>query len=195
MIEAEHLAAEADSFWYALKVHSRGLSLRDLGRHKLDFPVVEIMRRRGLDPFVPVESIFIRHNRYHLAAKKRVKRALLPGMVFLHLEEPVNWWLLASIPLVSGIFGFGGRPYRFASSGIDRLMAISDDLYQPDHYRPMPTRRAYDVGDDVIDLTGRFEGAMTVTEIKGETARILVPFFGEMREATVAASMLAKAAE
>jgi transcription antitermination factor NusG len=178
-------------------VLSNALTLRNLdGRtnaRKMDFPIAEIMRRRGLTPFIPTESIFIRNDRYYLGNKRRVQRALIPGLVFLHLEEPVNWLWISGIPMVHGIFGFRGVPYRFARDGIERLVAISDDLRQPDYYRPMPTRRAYQVGDQVIDLSGLIEGTIEVAEIKGEMARVLVPFFGHLREVTTRASSLAKA--
>lgn len=183
------------SAWYALRVAPGALSLRRLGEDKLDFPIVEIMRRRGITPFVPVESIFIRRDRFHIGAKKRVKRALLPGMVFLHLAHPVNWWSLVTIPMVHSVFTLNGEPYSFPEAGIERLHAITDDLRQPEFYRPMPTRRGYSVGDDVVDLTGMFEGKLKVTEVTGEVAKFLVPFFGEMREITTTARSLAKAAE
>lgn len=193
--------------WYCLKVAPGALTVRHLTVERargtgrivpLGFPVEAILRRRGLEPFIPVESIFIRRDRYHLGAKKRVKRALLPGMVFLNLSAPVNWLDVLSTPMVSGVFGLNGKPYAFREDedgrcpDIDRLISISEDLRMPEYYSPMPTRRTYDVGDTVVDLTGVFEGAFKVIEIEGSYAKILAPLFGELREVTTQASHLAK---
>lgn len=208
MMEGERTAETA---WYGLRVDRRGLSLRNLEGQQarrpvplagpqrapaLGFPVEEILKRRGYKPFIPVESIFIRRDRFRPKEKRRVKRALLPGMLFLNLPtRGVNWYSLLTAPMVHGVFGVGGAPYRFSEAGIERLIAISADLRQPDFYRPMPTRRGYEVGDEVVDMTGLFEDRLKVVEIEGETAKVLAPFFGEVREIRMQAAQLAKAAE
>lgn len=198
---------ETGSAWYALSVDRRGLRLRDLtGSIRPSgtipppkphgFPVEEILTRHGLRPFIPVESIFIRRNKYRPNEKRRVKRALLPGMVFVNLpDRGVNWYSLLSAPMVYGVFGFHGMPYRFDEDDMNKLVAISADLRQPEYYRPMPTRRGYEVGDEVVDLTGTFEGTFKVVEIRDETAAVLAPFFGDVRRIQMRAANLAKAAE
>lgn len=204
-VEPRDRMTEAGLYWYGIKVASGALTLRHAttatwrkvnpSRARMGFPVEEIMRRRGLSPFIPVESIFIRNDRFHLGAKRRVKRAILPGLVFLELPAAVNWLAISEIPMVTGLFTLYGQPYRFHPEGIARLRAISAGLYQPETYRPMPTRRAYKPGDEVVDLTGVFEGKFRVSEVTGEIAKFLVPFFGDLREITTSASHLAKAAE
>lgn len=212
MIQNEIVAEVSDDHaWYAIRVDQKGLTLRDLSGSKVKpaaatagthlprpqgFAVEEILRRRGYNPFIPVESIFIRRNRYRPTEKRRVKRVILPGMVFLSLPvRGMNWLSLLTAPMVHGVFGLQGVPYRFSQAGIERLIAISDSLKQPDFYRPMPTRRGYEVGDAVVDISGLFEGALKVVEIKGNTAKVLAPFFGEMREIAMQAAQLAKAVD
>lgn len=209
-VEPRDRMTERGLYWYGITVASGALTLRHQTTARwraihasapgakvpqMDFPIAEIMRRRGLNPFIPVESIFIRNDRFHLGAKRRVKRAILPGLVFLELEDKPNWPMIEAIPMVTGYLAFYGHPYQFHPDGIARLRAISAELYMPERARAMPTRRAYDVGDTVVDLTGTLEGAMEVTEINGRTAKILAQFFGEVREITTSAAHLAKAAE
>jgi hypothetical protein len=56
----------------------------------------------------------------------------------------------------------------------------------------MPTRRAYEVGDEVVDLLGRFDFPLKVVEIVGETAKVLGKLFGSDYEMTAQVSQLAK---
>lgn len=196
-----------DGHWYALRVATGALQLRhpttERWRRKVavpagisipaeGFPIEQIMARRGYKPFIPVENIFIRKNRFHPREKKRVKRAILPGMVFLRLAGNVNWYSILQMPMITGVFGIGGRPYRFDDAAVEKLIAISADARQPDFYKPMPTRRGYNVGDKVVDLGGLIEGEIEVVEINGNVAKVLVPFFGDLRRVTAQASNLAK---
>jgi len=68
------------------------------------------MRRAGLRPFVPVEEKFIQRNRYRRQVRVRVRRAMLLGMVFLQIAEPVNWLRLCRTPMVVGPWGWAGFP-------------------------------------------------------------------------------------
>lgn len=194
--------------WYAVQIAPGGLTLRHTRMERpasrrpdppklrpggpLGFPAEEILKLRGYRPFVPVESIFIRKNAFRKHEKTRVKRALIPGLVFLHLAPPVNWLALSQVPMVLGVFGLNGKPYRFPPAAMARLIRMSDDLKMPDFYRPMPTRRTYDVGDDVMDLLGRFDTPLKVVEIAGETAKVLGKLFGAEHLMTARVSQLAK---
>lgn len=195
--------------WYAVQIASGGLTLRCTRWDRpetsaarppqlrpagpLGFPAEEVLKRHGYRPFVPVESIFIRRNKYRKHEKMRVKRALIPGLVFLHLVAPVDWFALSEVPMVTGVFGLGGRPYRFAPAAMARLIQMSEDLRMPEYYRPMPTRRTFEVGDDVVDTLGRFDMPLKVVSITGETARVLGKLFGSEIEMTARVSQLAKA--
>jgi hypothetical protein len=75
---------------------------------------------------------------------------------------------------------------------MDRLIAMSDDLRQPEYFKPMPTRRGYKVGDQVRDLAARFDMPLEVIEITGETAKVLGRLFGADYEMTAHVSALAK---
>jgi transcription antitermination factor NusG len=196
-------------YWYALKIAPGGLTLRHTRLERppvhrasmppklrpagpLGFPAEEALKRRGYDPFVPVENFFIRKNKYRKHEKTRVKRALIPGLVFLHITGDPNWLAISEVPMILGVLGFNGEPYRFHPSGIAKLHAISAELYQPERARPMPTRRAYEVGDEVVDLLGRFDFPLKVVEIAGETAKVLGRLFGSDYEMTAQVSQLAK---
>jgi transcription antitermination factor NusG len=192
---------EDGAFWYALQVAPGALALRHPVPMReranvyrpLGFPIEEIMHRRGLEPFIPSENLWIRANKFRKHEKRRVRRAILPGMVFLKVRHPVPWAALCAIPMVTGIFGIYGSPYPFHPTGIARLAAISATLYQPERARPMPTRRTYEVGDDVLDLLGRFEGVpLKVVDISGERAKVLGKLFGSEFEMSANVSDLAK---
>lgn len=195
--------------WYAVRIAPGGLTFRHTrlerthprlegkarlrGSGPLGFPAEEILLRYGYAPFIPTESIFIRHNAFHSGMKKRVRRALIPSMVFLNLSAGVNWFHLLNVPMVTGVFGINGVPRRFRENEIARLEAMSESLRQPDYYRPMPTRRGYKVGDLVIDLGGRLpDFPMEVVEIKGETAKLLANLFGGYVEVEARTANLAK---
>lgn len=163
------------------------------GTGPLGFPAEEILKRYGYAPFIPTESIFIRHNAFHAGQKKRVRRALIPSMVFLELTGIVDWFHLLNVPMVTGVFGNNGTPRRFRENEIDRLRCISDDLTQPEYYRPMPTRRGYKVGDKVVDLGGSLpDYPMQVMEINGNTAKLLAVLLGREVKIEAKTANLAK---
>ncbi|HMR51208.1 MAG TPA: transcription termination/antitermination NusG family protein [Amaricoccus sp.] len=192
-----HECAESGerSRWYALRVdHRHGLMERHVAAG-LGFPIEEILRRHGIEPFVPVETKFIRRTRTSRLAKKKVKRAILIGYVLVRLAPPVNWLAVLSIPLVTGVVGFGGRPVPIGDAAVERLAARAGGMRARDYHRPMPTNRWFDPGDRVEVLDGPLrERVFTVVGIEGEMARVFQEFFGVEHQVEIATSCLARVA-
>lgn len=202
-----------DTHWYALwcdpsglrRQHTTGASYRKkagaAAPHAawavdapLRFPIEHILRKRGLNPFIPVESKFVRHNAFHAGRRIRVRVPILPGLVFLHLQEPVNWYWLLSIPMVSRPFMAAGAPVRFPQAAVDELDAISEFKRAPDYAEAMPTNAAYDPGDEVIVREGPFSDLrvrVLAVDIMRKRSRVLAEFLGQMRELEMDTSNLA----
>ncbi|WP_298618747.1 transcription termination/antitermination NusG family protein [uncultured Zoogloea sp.] len=151
---------------------------------RAEFVVEAALRRRGLDAWVPVESRFHRHNRYHRGAKKLVVVPILTGYVLARVRRALDWLAVLDCPMVRGVMGFGGVPARLPAAAIGRLREIEDLSQARAYHRLMPTRRAYEVGELVEVLDGPMEGFhVEVLAITSQAARVLFHLFGRETEA------------
>ena len=199
-MKMEAIVAEETSLaWYALRVEARHVSVGDCPRRKLqpvaprpivvdgksavepttpwlrgEFVVEAAMRRRGVEAWVPVESVFNRANRFHHKAKKLVYRPILPGLVFVGFSAPPNWLAVLDCPMVRGVFGCDGRPSALRQKDLDQMRKIESGEQAAAVERFMPTNRVFTVGQEVEVLEGSLEGErITVLEMDGLQARFL----------------------
>lgn len=186
--------------WVAVWVDPRGLQMRQaLGERyrrsgpvtaplpiraaEQPFPIEAIMRRYGYNPFIPTESHWIRQTRYHAGWRVRLRRAIIPGLVFLHLEEPVDWPRLLRVPMVASPFKLAGEIVRFPAEGIADLERISDRVQARDYHKGLRPGVEIDPGDAVMVDVGPLTGLQArAVEIMGEKSRVMATFFGSERE-------------
>lgn len=125
---------------------------------RAEFVVEAVLRRRGYDAWVPCESLWIRQTRYHRTRKKAVHRPIIAGFVLVDPGPKSNWPRLMDFPLIRGVVGFGGVPARIDEAGMRRLREIERRSQARTYQRMMPTRRSFEIGDEVEVLEGPFEG-------------------------------------
>ena len=147
-----------------------------------EFVVEAVLRRRGLEAWVPVESFFIRRNRYSKAPKRLIFHPILIGYVLVCLEGAPNWPRVLDFPLITGVVGRCGEPERVDEKGLEQLRAIQRrEQAKPDE-RAMPTHRVYGVGDEVEVLDGAIEGArLKVVGLTRQAAAFESLLFGGSR--------------
>ena len=147
-----------------------------------EFVVEAVLRRRGFEAWVPVESFFIRRNRYSKGKKRLMFHPILIGYVLVRLEGKPNWPRVLDYPMITGVVGVGGAPLRVREQGLEELLAIQRrEQARPDE-RLMPTHRTYDVGDEVEVLDGALDGArLKVVGLTRQAAAFESLLFGGAR--------------
>lgn len=161
------------SDWFVLRTEPRK-----------EFAVEEILRRRGLRTFCPVETKWRRCGRRR---RSPVSYPMLPRYVFAGGADP--WDVVHTFDGrgVQGVVTVNGRPGLISQDAVERLARISGGL--------VPTRtrvhRAFQVGD-LVEIAGKgFQHlAVPILSIKGETARVLITLFGAPQEVDVPVSQL-----
>lgn len=192
--------------WYALRVAPRASGLggcqirpidREVRRRESDitlgtsslpeigtpfrpeFVVEAALLRRGYEAWVPAESLWIRRNRFRGNQKKLVHQPILVGYVLVRLGSEPNWHRVLNFPMVRGVVGFLGVPARIRPKGIAKMRGIERRAQARAYQRLMPTRRTFDVGDEVEVLEGPFEGfIVTIVGLTGVAAKFETMLFG-----------------
>jgi len=199
-------ASLGETHWYALMAtHQAGLRERTWGARKehgrftggeLAMPVERLLEARGFSVYVPAETKYIRRNKYRRQEKKRVYRALFPGLVWAEIADDRQWYRALTTPFVRGVLmGDNGKPrpfYEFELCQIDAM--VRQNTAKPYH-KPMPTNRAFDPGDKVEFTDGPMSGMVfDVQAIDGDMAKITACLFGSERLVKAHLSNLAKVA-
>ncbi|OQC19053.1 MAG: transcription antitermination protein NusG [Planctomycetes bacterium ADurb.Bin069] len=154
---------------------------------RAEYVVEAVLGRRGIEAWVPVESVWARANRYHRRARQLVLHPMLTGYVLVRMAPGARWEPVLACPLVAGVVGTHGVPMALPDAAVARLREAQCHLQADAQSRLMPTRRVYRVGDDVEVLDGPLEGTvMRVVAIAGDLARVVGPLFGGEVEAEIA---------
>lgn len=166
--------------WYALRVAPQA-----------EFVVAHLLRRRGVVAWAPCLTKWVQHNRYSRAAKKAVRRPLLPGYVFVKVALLRAWQVIRGVAGVLGMVCLEGRPWPLRPADIARVRRASSRLRARERDRAMPTNRGFDIGDVVEVLEGPLEALrLRVVEIAGGEARALIDFLGVEREVKISVANL-----
>lgn len=154
---------------------------------RAEYVVEALLARRGIEAWVPVESVYARANRYHRRARRLVVHPMLTGYVLVRMLPGGPWARVLSVPLVVGVVGIGGLPLAMPDAAIARMREAEAGAQADEQQRLMPTRRVYAVGDPVEVLDGPLAGqVMRVVGIEGDLARVVGPLFGGEVEAAIA---------
>jgi len=142
------------------------------------------LNRAGYETYLPLYTTLT--NRFG-KPRRPVERPLFPGYLFLALEPGQGWVAARYCPGVHKLCTFGGRPSVAPTAAVVALQAGEDarrSLPPPGSlWRPgAPCRLANGSPLDGIDAV--------VMTIKGDSARVHVLMFGELREISVRAECL-----
>lgn len=180
-------ATEAASqyYWYALRVPPQK-----------EFVAAEILRRKGLATFLPVERLWRRKNKY---VKEKVLRtyALMPRHVFTGFSKcEVSWFNVFSLPAIQGVVGRNGTPLQLDEEGMARIMRLYENgIKAPDEQKWMQTHKEFKAGDMVEIVGGAFDGfKVPVVEIMKSDARVIIELFGASKEVAISTEQLVAAA-
>lgn len=180
-------AAEAASkyHWYALRVPPQK-----------EFVAAEILRRKGLATFLPVERLWRRKNKY---VKDKVLRtyALMPRHVFTGFDKrAVSWFDVFSLPAVQGVVGINGRPLLLDQDGMHRIMRLYENgIKAPDEQKFMGTHKEFKVGDIVEVIGGPFDGLkVPCVALMGAHAKVIIELFNASTEISIPTDQLVCAA-
>jgi transcription antitermination factor NusG len=171
--------------WYALRVPPQK-----------EFVAAEILRRKGLATFLPVERLWRRKNKY---VKEKVLRtyALMPRHVFTGFDKrAVSWFNVFELPAIQGVVGRNGTPLKLDEDGMARIMRLYENgIKAPDEQQWMQTHKEFAIGDTVQIMGGVFDGwKVPVVAIMKSEARVIVELFGMPREIEISTGQLVAAA-
>lgn len=160
-----------------------------------------ILTDHGLTAFAPVETRFRRKNGV-VKGKEERKFPLVPGYLLVGFAPAARmdlypWAELFRFRLVTHVIGHQGCPIVLPFGQVRRLIVShsAGDFVAPAEQRFMQTGREFRRGDRVEVLDGLYEGHVSeVTEIKGQTARMLLTIFGCEREVEVPLGNLGRVA-
>lgn len=166
-----------------------------------EFAAERILADHGLTVFVPIETRFRRKNGV-VKAKEERKFPLVPGYLLVGFVPAAAldlypWHELFRFKLVTHVIGHEGRPMVVPFAQVRRLVLAhsAGDFVAPNEQRFMQTGREFRAGDRVEILEGVYEGHVSeVTEIKGQTACMVLPLFGAEREVEVPLGKLGRVA-
>lgn len=146
---------------------------------RAEYVVEAVLARRGIEAWVPVESVFARANRYHRRARQLVLHPMLTGYVLVRMAPGARWEPVLACPLVAGVVGVAGVPMALPDRAVAHLRQEQAQRQAAAQERLMPTRRVYGIGAEVEVLDGPLEGrVMRVVAIAGDLARVVGPFLG-----------------
>ena len=135
----------------------------------------KILRARGYDVFVPVETKFYR--RKH--AKKREEKTypMMVGYIFIGFDDPSDWPAVMRFDVVKSIVGFGGCPSRFTAKAMLYLHGLSGESIA--HKASVNTRKSFAPGDMVSIERGALKGtSCRVESVRGQKARLVFELLG-----------------
>ena len=166
-----------------------------LTRPQREFDAEYMLERAGVSVLVPFKIVYRRPNRYR-NTKRGIKERLMPGYLFAGFDAEIPPWysLLTTFRgVVRGVLGHNGAPYRFPESAVEALAKMSGTR-DPMPWRRMHTHQEFGVGDDVTILDGPYQDfTVSVEEISGKHAQVLISIFGDTFSAEIDLWRLAKA--
>lgn len=169
-------------YWYALRVPPQK-----------EFVAREILRRKGLTTFLPVEKRWRKKNKYTKVKELR-QFPLAPRYVFTGFPKAAaNWFDVSKIPLIQGVVGINGEPRLLDEAGMIRMLSLyKDAIDRPKEEKWMASNHEFKVGDIVEVMNGPFEGLkVPVLEIVGIHAKIMVNLFNAEVEISAPLAILA----
>ena len=170
--------------WYALRVPPQK-----------EFVAREILRRKGLAVFLPVEKRWRKKNKYTKVKELR-QFPLAPRYVFTGFPRMApSWFNVFSLPLIQGVVGINGVPKRMDEGGMARMLRLYPNaIDRPKEEKWMPSNKEFAVGDNVEVMVGPFEGmTVPVIDIAGSHAKVLIQLFNADHEVEVELANLAAA--
>jgi len=162
-----------DLSWYAIQVVPQK-----------ELAAMSILKKVGVPCFVPVERKFPRKRSRHFAKGKRLELKAYPmftSYVFAGFAGPTWLYELSRFPIVRGVVGFEGRPFRLPTEAVERLYKMSDASI-PWRSAPNP-HKSFRPGDTADVIDGAYAGhRIEIRRIQGKFATFMLEFLGEKRE-------------
>jgi transcription antitermination factor NusG len=143
------------------------------------------MRRHGLVPFVPTEERILYVSKLH--RKRRTLQPIFPGLAFVCLEPPVDWFRILQIPFVRRPFAPYGEPYQFTESDVNDLRRLAG----------LPVAMPYAKGDVVRFVSGPLKDTpfeVARVDFQRDDADLLANILGRITRISARASQLRKEA-
>lgn len=155
--------------WYALRTPAQK-----------EFVAQEILGRRGITTFLPVERKWRRRNKY---TKQKELRSypLLVRYIFAGFVPGIPLWFnIFNIPTITGCVGLNGEPKELDNAAVCRFIGkYPNGLQRPDEEQYMQTGKEFTIGEHVRISDGPFEGIVVpVVNILGKDAELFVELFG-----------------
>lgn len=174
LVIAKDVSSTADLSlnWYAFLVPAQK-----------EYVAAHILKRRGIDTFVPTETRWRFPNRYAKSRKKKEEVAfpVIPRYVFAGFDGTPPWYRLFQMPLITAVVGIGDDAKRMHGRVFEAFMAsqCNGSLRAAPEQRFMRSHEEFSVGDNVEILDGAFrEHKVVVHEITGHMAKVMLPLFG-----------------
>lgn len=161
--------AVSDYHWYALRVPPQK-----------EFVAREILKRKGLSTFLPVERVWRRRNKYTKVKDLR-QLPLMPRHVFTGFpKHATSWFDVFKLPVITGVVGVNGEPKQMDKAGMTRIMRLYENaLDAPKVQKHMATHQEFAEGDPVQIMGGPFDGMVVpVVALIGAHAKVLISLFG-----------------
>lgn len=188
-----------------------------------EYVAAYLLEKVGAHVYVPTETRWRRKNRY-ARTKVEFAFPVAPRYVFAGFAGPVPWHRVFSVSLVKAVIAIGGVPRVIDDAAMARFRAripngrltietvevrvkggrtiekgvrhrIVSEAHAPAEQRFMASGKEFSAGDAVEIVDGPFRDRfVTVEEIKGPMATIMLELFGEQRAVEVPVKHLEKAA-
>ena len=182
-----------------------------------------LLEKVGAATYVPTETRWRRKNRY-AKTKEEFAFPVAPRYVFAGFAGPVPWHRVFSVSQVKAVIGISGVPQLIDEERMARFRAripngrlsietvavrikggrtvekgvrhrIVSEAHAPCEQRFMASGREFAAGDEVEIVSGPFRDRLvTVEEINGPMATIMLELFGESRAVEVPVGHLEKVA-
>ncbi|MBA2125073.1 hypothetical protein DLM45_02380 [Hyphomicrobium methylovorum] len=145
-----------------------------------EFAAEMVLRRRGHDVFVPVETK-IRRSRSRERKRIAVTYPMMRSYVFVGFEGEPPWYDLARLAVIQGVVGFDGKPAPISEAAIAKLKSLTGQSIP--HGRSVNTHKALRPGDMAEITHGAFFGRIVkVVGLRGRKATIMMELFGGATE-------------
>jgi transcription antitermination factor NusG len=184
MAAAKAEEAAKAHYWYALRVPPQK-----------EFVAREILKRKGLTTFLPVEKRWRKRNKYTKVKELR-QFPLAPRYIFTGFpKHAANWFDVFKLPVIQGVVGINGEPKLMDEAGMARMISLYQDaIDRPKEEKWMASNKEFKSGDIVEVMSGPFEGLkVPVVKIVGIHAKVLIQLFNAEVETEMDLANLAAA--
>jgi len=156
------------------------------------------LRQHGLQVVLLMRPELKRAHRAHKVASVPVRKPipLLPGYIFINMARRDAWACLHTSQAKVRPVGINGQPPRPLNRAGERFIIDPPrGSYQDDACPDFESAPEFNKGDRVAVFHAGFDGVMgEVVNVTGQTARVLLQFFGAEREVSVPVSSATRAA-